>query len=111
MRRVVLVLLGAYVCLLASVVHRHTARALGVDWPWGLVLALAVSVVVALGAERVQRVGAAWFGLGWAALLVLQQLAPGDSYLVAADALGWTFTSLGLGGIAVVVVRASRLER
>ena len=38
--RLGLVLLGAYVALIGAVVHRHQVELLGVDWPWGLALAL-----------------------------------------------------------------------
>ena len=63
-------------------------RAVRVDWPWGLVLALAATAAVALGAGRVGRVGEAWFALGWAVVILGQSLSPTGSYLVAADWLG-----------------------
>jgi hypothetical protein len=110
-RRLGLVLLGAYVALIGAVVHRHRVELLGVDWPWGLVLALGATVAVALAAGRVGRVGATWFALGWALLVFGQSLSPRGSYLVAADWLGWAYTMIGLGSLGVVIVRDSRLER
>lgn len=109
--RLALVLLGGYVAVVAAAVHRHTAEAQGVDWPWGLALALVASVAVAVAAGRVVRLGAAWFTIGWAAVLVGQSLAPGGSYFVAADWLGYTYTMLGLGLLGLVVVRDARTGR
>ena len=89
--------------------HRHTWRSLGVDWPWGLLLAIVVTYAVVVAADRVARVGGAWFGLGWAIALLAQQFSPGGSYLVASDWLGWSFTIGCLGAIVVGVVRTPRL--
>lgn len=109
--RLGLVLLGAYVALIGAVVHRHRAELWGVDWPWGLVLALVATVAIAMAAGRLRRIGATWFSLGWALVVLGQSLSPHGSYLVAADWLGWAFTMLGMGSLGVVIVRDSRLER
>lgn len=109
--RFVLVLLGVYVALIGAVVHRHRAELLDVEWPWGLALALCATVVVAVTAGHVVRLGETWYALGWALVLLAQPLAPGGSYLVAADWLGWTYTLLGMGSLGLVIVRNSRLER
>jgi hypothetical protein len=106
-----LVVLGAYVGFLGAVVHRHVWRAGGVDWPWGLLLAVVVTYLVALAVDRLMPVGAAWFGLGWAIVLMLQQLSPGGSYLIAADWLGWSFTIGCLGAIVLGLVRLPRLRQ
>ncbi len=109
--RLALVLLGVYVAVVAAAVHRHSAEAWDVDWPWGLVLALSASVAVAVACGRLVRLGAAWFTIGWAVVLVAQSLAPGGSYFVAADGLGYTYTVVGLGLLGLVVIRDSRLTR
>lgn len=109
--RLGLVLLGAYVALIGAVVHRDRVELWGVRWPWGLVLALVATAAVALAAGRVGRVGATWFALGWALVVMGQSLSPRGSYLVAADWLGWAFTLLGLGSLGAIIVRNSRLER
>ncbi len=109
--RLGLVALGAYVALIGAVVHRHRVELLGVDWPWGLALALAVTAVVAVAAGRVGRVGETWFALGWALVTLAQSLSPGGSYLVAGDWLGWAYTLLGLGSLGLIVVRNSRTSR
>jgi hypothetical protein len=109
--RLALALLGVYVAVVAAAVHRHRAELVGVDWPWGLVLALGASVVVAVAAGRLVRLGSAWFTLGWAVVLVGQSLAPGGSYFVAGDALGYTYTALGLGSLTLIVIRDSRTPR
>lgn len=109
MRRAALVVLGLYVSLVGAVVHRHVWVAGGVDWPWGAVLAAAVTYVVAVAAGRVVRVGAAWFALGWAAGLLALQWSPGGSYLVATDWLGWAFTLATLGVVVLAVLKPPRL--
>jgi hypothetical protein len=110
-KRAGLVVLGAYVGVIGAIVHRHVWWAGGVQWPWGLVLVAAATYAVAFASGRVVPVGAAWFGIGWAVVLMAQQLVPGDSYLVASDWLGWSYTIACLGVIIVAVARPPRLER
>jgi hypothetical protein len=110
-RRALLVVLGAYLCLIGSVVHRHTSYAGGVDLPWGLVLAIGGTYAVVIAADLVAPVGGAWLGLGWAIALTAQQFSPGGSYLIASDWLGWGFTAGCLGVIVAGVVRPPRLEQ
>ena len=111
MKRAALVVLGAYVGVVGAFVHRHTWRSLGVDWPWGLLLAIAGTYAVVLAADRVTRVGGAWFGLGWGIVLLAQQFSPGGSYLIASDWRGWAFTIGCLGAIVVEVLRTPRVEQ
>lgn len=109
--RLVVVLLGVWVGVLGSLVHRIRFEMVGVDWPGGLVLSLVAVALVAVACGQGVRVGAAWFGLGWTLVLLLQQLQPSGSYLVAADGLGWTWMAGGLGVCAAAVLLAPRLER
>lgn len=109
--RLVVVLLGLWAGLLGSLVHRTRFEVADVDWPVGLVLSLCTVALVAAACGLAVRVGAAWFGLGWTLVLLLQQLQPSGSYLVAADALGWTWMIGGLGVCAAAVLLAPRLER
>jgi hypothetical protein len=109
--RLALVLLGAYVAVVGAAVHRHRVELLGVEWPWGLVLAIGVTVVAAVAAGHVRRLGESWFALGWVLVVLAQSVAPGDSYFVAADWLGWTYTLLGMGSLGLVAVFFSRLDR
>lgn len=111
MIRVGLLLTGAYVGVLGSFVHRHEWRAGDVDWPWGLVLSVAVTAAVAVAASRLHRVGAAWFALGWGVVLMVPMLAVNGSYLVADDWLGWTYALTGTGAIVVVLFLVPRLAR
>lgn len=106
-RRLVVAVLGLVVGLHGAVVHRLGSTAAGVEIPWGLLLALATTGLVAWAASAWVPVGAAWFGLGWTLALVAQQSLGSGSYLVAGDGLGWTFMA---GGLAVVVVVAARLS-
>ncbi len=108
--RLGLTLLGAYVGLIGGAVHRHSIELLGVHWPWGLVLALAVLGAVAAGAERIARLGASWFAIGWSLVLLGQSLSPNGSYLVAADGIGYAYSLLGLGSLGVIIVRRSRVQ-
>ena len=103
-------LLGIYVCVVGAVVHRHVWVAGGVDWPWGLLAAVAATFAIARAAGIVVRVGGAWFACGWALGLMLLQVAGGDSYLVATDWLGWLFSAGCLGVIVLAVLRPPRVE-
>lgn len=109
--RLGVVVLGAWVGVLGAVVHRMTADVGALRLPWGLALALLAVVLGALACEQLVRVGGAWFGLGWTLVLLLQQVQTSGSYLVAGDALGWTFMAGGLAGCAGVVVLAGRTGR
>ena len=95
--RLALALLGVYVALVGAAVHRHSVELLGVEWPWGLVLALGVLGAVAAAAERIIRLGASWLAIGWSLVLLGQSLSPNGSYLVAADWIGYAYSLLGLG--------------
>lgn len=109
MLRAALVVLGFYECYLGAVLHRQEWRAAGVSWPWGLVAAIGLTLVVTLAARQVVRVGGAWFALGWSAALLSLQWSPGGSYLVASDWLGYSYTSGCLGVIVVCVSRRPRV--
>lgn len=109
--RLVVVLLGAWVGVAGALVHRQQLDGPLLDWPWGLALGLAVTAAVAAGCDRLVRVGAAWFGLGWTVVLLVPQLDPSRGYLVADDALGWSWTLGGLGVLTAVTVLAPRLSR
>jgi hypothetical protein len=110
MVRPVLVVVGAYVCLLGAVVHRQVWVAAGVTWPWGLVAAVVVTALVTVAAGDAARVGGAWLALGWAGALLSLQWSPGGSYLVASDWLGLVFTGASLGVIVIAVALRTRLR-
>lgn len=109
--RLVAVVLGVWVGVTGSVVHRAAVDVAGVDLPWGLALSLGTVVAVAWACDRRIPVGGAWFGLGWTVVLLGQQLQTSGSYLVASDALGWGYLLGGMGACAAVVLLAPRLER
>ena len=90
------VLLGAYVGLIGALVHRHRVESLGVDWPWGTLLAVGAAGALRCG-RRVIGFGASWFGIGWSVVLLGQALSPSGSYLVASDWLGYVYSLLGPG--------------
>ena len=110
-KRVVLVVVGAYLCVIAALVHRHTDKIAGVRVPWGLILALVATLAVVLAASELVRVGGAWLGLGWAAMLTALQLSPGGSYLVATDWMGLAFAGGSLALIVWGALRAPRVAR
>jgi hypothetical protein len=109
MVRPLLVVVGAYLCLLGAVVHRQVWIAAGVTWPWGLVVAVGVTALVTVAAGDAVRVGGAWIALGWAGTLLLLQWSQGDSYLVASDWMGLVFTAASLGVIVLAVAVRTRL--
>ncbi|WP_375002580.1 hypothetical protein [Aeromicrobium sp. CTD01-1L150] len=102
--RLALVLLGLVTGFAGALVHRHDAEVSGFGVPWGLFLALWTTAAVAWGSSTLVRVGAAWFGLGWTLMVLLQQSVRPGSLLVAGDAVGWTFMGAGLALVAGVVV-------
>ncbi|MEO6606009.1 MAG: hypothetical protein ABIN55_10385 [Aeromicrobium sp.] len=110
-KRITLVIVGAYLCVIAALVHRHSDEIAGVRVPWGLILALASSLAVVLAASEWMRVGGAWLGLGWAGMLTALQLSPGGSYLVATDRVGLTFAAGSLALIVWGALRSPRVER
>ncbi len=91
--------------------HRHDAAFVGLDVPWGLLLAVAPLVPLGLVADRTVTLGSASLMIGWGLVLVLQGATSRGQYLIADDALGWTFTLLGLALLVAVVLRNSRLRR
>lgn len=108
--RVGLLLIGAWTGFVGMIVHRHAVHAVGVNWPWGLLLVLLVTAVVARMCNQLQRVGAAWFALGWITVVFLERVVGGPSYLVATDWVGWTFMLGSLGIAAWEVSRPPRLD-
>lgn len=107
--RFVAAVLGLYVCLAATVVHRHTIDWLGVAVPWGLVLSVVATYVIARGAELLVSTGTGWFAMGWAIGLMLPMLADSGSYLIAADTTGLSFLIFGVGALILAAFRASRV--
>jgi hypothetical protein len=108
--RCVAVLVGAYVCLIGAVVHRHVVVAGQFTIPWGLALVVFTTTACALAAERAARTGAACFALGWALVLLVLQLLADQGYLVASDTLGYAFSALCLGGIVMAMIRRPRVK-
>ncbi|MCK5891744.1 MAG: hypothetical protein KAG51_08585 [Aeromicrobium sp.] len=97
--------------MLGALVHRHDTGVLGVDVPWGLLLAVAPLVPVGLLADRTVSLGSAAVMIGWGLVLVLQGATGRGQYLIAGDRVGWTFTLLGLALLVAVVLQNSRLRR
>ena len=97
--------------MLGAVVHLHDADVLGLDVPWGLLVAVAPLVPLGLVADRTVSLGSASLMIGWGLVLVMQGSTGRGQYLIADDAVGWTFTLLGLALLVAVVLRNSRLRR
>ncbi|MEG9226646.1 hypothetical protein [Aeromicrobium sp. Sec7.5] len=91
--------------------HRHDADLLGLDVPWGLLLAVAPLVPLGLVADRTVSLGSASLMIGWGLVLALQGSTSRGQYLIADDSVGWTYTLLGLALLVAVVLRNSRLKR
>ncbi len=100
-RRVAAGLAGLWTGLMASFVHRHLLDVGAVELPWGLVVGVVATLLVARGAEALVPLGTACCAVGWAVAVLAPLMAGSDSYLVADDTLGWVFT-LGGGGALVV---------
>ena len=110
MWRLAVLALGLWVGAMGAVVHRQVWLVGPWQVPWGLLVVLVTTGVLAHAAGRWRRLGAAWFALGWSLLLTAQPLLPNGGYLVATDWLGWAHTLLTAGVIVAVVVRAPRLD-
>jgi hypothetical protein len=110
LRQAALTILGLYVCLAATVAHRHTVVITGVDVPWGLFLGLFAAYWVASAAQMWARLGALFFSLGWTAGLALPMLTPGDSYLVAGDWLGLGFMFASFALLALVIIGVANAD-
>lgn len=93
-------LLGSLIAVPALLVHRLG----GGDRPWGLVLAVLASAAgsVGLRCAGAGATGAIGYALGWGAVVVTALGGrPEGDFLVAGDALGWSFLA-GAGGAVVV---------
>lgn len=110
LKQAALTILGLYVCFAATIAHRHTTVLDGVDLPWGLLLGLIAAYSIARAIDPWVRLGAAFFGLGWALglSLTVPMFSPGGSYLVAQDWLGLSFLFGSMGALALAVLRGSR---
>lgn len=102
---------GLYVSLLASVIHRHTSEVGSLTVPWGMLLAIATTYLAVQGVDAAIRGTAPWFAIGWAVGLLVPMLFPGESFLIAEDAVSISYLLGGVGALAVATVRASRLDR
>ncbi|KQY59946.1 hypothetical protein ASD11_10600 [Aeromicrobium sp. Root495] len=109
--RLAVVLVGLYVGVLGAVMHRARLDDGPLVLPWGLVLGLGAAALLAWTASLLVRAGAAWFALGWTAVLLLQGLGGAGSYLVGSDGWGWAFMGLGLSLLVLVVVLAPGRHR
>lgn len=109
-KRVALTVLGVYVALVATVVHRHTVLIGQLQLPWGLLLGLLAAYSVAVSAEGWLRGGALFFAFGWVLGLTLPMLVPGDSYLLAEDWLGFGFMFVSLAVLALAVIRVANAD-
>ncbi|MFT4189061.1 MAG: hypothetical protein QM621_10835 [Aeromicrobium sp.] len=104
-------LAGLVLGVLGALAHRHDVHAVGLDLPWGIVVAVAPLVPVALVADRAVSAGSAAVLIGWGLMVALQgSISPGD-YLVANDLVSWAFLGLGLGCLGGVVLGNSKLRR
>ncbi|MFD1825995.1 MULTISPECIES: DUF6113 family protein [Mumia] len=95
--------LGAVLAVAGLAVHRHVDAGL----PWGLVLALAAAFFATRAAGMLGgRAAAVALAAGYGAVLALTMSSrPEGDYLVAADALGYSFLlgAIAVLGIAVVL--------
>ncbi|MEO6472163.1 MAG: hypothetical protein ABIR57_09535 [Aeromicrobium sp.] len=107
-RQAALTLLGLYVCLIATISHRHVAVVAGVDIPWALVLGCVAAYSIARAARNWSRQGDLFFSLGWALGLAIPMISPGGSFLIAQDWLGISFLLGGLIALALAVFRQPR---
>lgn len=110
LKRAALVLLGLYVCLIASIIHRHTYAIGDVELPWAMALDFVAAYSVTRAARPWVRLGDYFFALGWALGLTLPLLRSGDSYLIAEDWLGMTFMFGSIAVLALAVIRTSAAD-
>ncbi len=110
-KQATLVVVGMFVCLIASISHSRTSDVSGFDLPWGTALGLIAAYASACTADFWVRIGGAFFGLGWALGLTLPMLVPGESYLIGSDWLGLLFMFGGFGALALAIVQGDRAHR
>lgn len=109
-RQAALAVLGLYVCLVASIVHRHTYVVGSIELPWGLLLGLVAAWSTTRAVRRWVRSGDLFFALGWTIGLTLPMFSPGGSYLIASDTLGISFLLGGLLALALAMIRVPRAD-
>ncbi len=113
LKRAALVLLGLYVCLVASIIHRHTYVVGEVEIPWAMALDFIAVYSVTRAVRPWVRLGDAFFALGWALGLMIPMIptislfSMGGSYLIAQDWLGLTFMFGSIAVLALAVIRRS----
>lgn len=110
MTRVWLVLLGSWVALVGVFAHRLAVDVGSVTVPWGLLAGWLTTGLVVHACGQWRPVGGAWFAIGWILLLMAERAVGGGSYLIAADALGWSFMVGGLLVMTADVFLTSRIK-
>jgi hypothetical protein len=91
-------LLGVAVALGALAVHRSTA-------PFGLVLAVGTTYVVAWWLATRTPVGTVLYVAGWLGVLGMALAGrPEGDYVIASDVRGWSMIVAGLGLVVVALV-------
>lgn len=110
LRQAGLAAVGLYVCLIASVVHRHTLDVGGVELPWAMLIGFVAAYSIARAVHPWVRLGDVFFALGWALGLTIPMFSPGGSYLIAEDWLGISFMIGGLLVLAAAVIGSSRAD-
>ncbi len=105
--RLGLTLLGVYVCLMASIVHRTTFELGVIPVPWAMLIGLVAAYSIARTVRPWVHLGDTFFALGWAIGLTVPMVGAGGSYLIAQDWLGLSFMFGGLAALMAAVIRSS----
>lgn len=99
------VVVGCYICVMATVVYQHRIELGPIVLPWGTALGVVTTYLVAVAAGMWVSSGPALLAVGWGAGLIAPMAAPTESFLIIQDAWGWTFVLASAAALLVAYLQ------